>query len=58
MQQAAYTKELELVIALSEQTQLAPVIGWTKNLLAMQYICCGRMESAEDLLIDSYIQLS
>ena len=56
--ETAYTKELELVVALYEQTQPAKLIGAMKLLLAQRYINCGRIDGVEDLLIDAYALFS
>lgn len=51
---AAYIKELELVIALYKPTQSALLIGVMTAILAEQFITCGRIDDAEGLLIDAY----
>ena len=58
---AAYTKELELVVALGEQTQpgSGPLwLGVKKTQLARQYLGCGNVGDAEELLIDAYALMS
>ena len=54
----AYTKELELIVALSEQAQPVLLIGLRKAELALRHIRCGRMDDAEDLLIEAYTLFS
>jgi len=58
---AAYTKELELVVALGKQTQpgSGPLwLGVKKAQLARQYLGCGNVGDAEELLIDAYALMS
>jgi len=54
----AYIRELELVVALYEQTQPALQIGSKKGLLAERYMISGRIIDAELLLIHAYTLLS
>jgi len=59
--EAAYIKELELVIALGAQKQLQSAhqqLGGLTGKLALMYLERGRIEGVEDLLIDAYALLS